>query len=178
MPENKSLEVLDLGCGEGMVTSFLYNNGYTHISGSDKNKKRIDTARAKEGRIKFFVKDALKMNFRKYDVIIAWGVFEYILDLKNLFKKFENEMKPKSVLVFAVPNVCSFSKRVRSILGVNPNREKMPNLTFTFKEIKQIISSLKFREKKIYSIHVDCIKNFCFPMPGKLSNNIIVKMIR
>lgn len=178
MPKDKSLKVLDLGCGKGEVTSWLYHNGYVNISGTDINKKSIEIARANERGIKFFVRDALKMDLGQYDVIIAWGVFEYILSLKKLFEKFEKEMKPRSILIFAVPNACSFSKRVRSIFGVNPNREKMPNLTFTFKEVKQIINPLKFKEKEIYSINVDCIKNFCFPMPGRLSNNIIVKMIK
>ena len=177
MPSNKKLKVIDLGCHFGEVTSFIQKLGF-NVLGIDNNGDVIELAKSRHPETKFKRIDVYHVDFSKYDIVVAWGLFEYILDLPRLIKKIEGEMKKNSILIFAVPNVCSLSKRLRSFAGINPNREKIPHITFTFKEVESLIKNLKFKNKDIYSTKADEIKNIGIPTPRNLSGNIIVRMIK
>jgi len=177
IPKKKNLKVIEIGSRYGPITNFLHKKGYL-IEGVDIDPEVIKKAKIMNPHIKFRCKNALDINYSKYDIIIAWGLFEYIFNLKILLKKLEKEMKKNSVLIFSVPNICSFSKRIRSIFGKNPNREINPSLVYTFRDIKKTIESLKFKYKEITTTYCDGIKNFYFPTPRYLSSEIVVKMIK
>ena len=177
IPKNKDIKIIEIGCGTGEITSYLTRKGYS-ILGIDIDKERIIQAKNNDPRSTFETKDVFKIDFSKYDLIIAWGLFEYILNLKSLLKKLEREMKPNTAIIFSVPNVCSLSKRLRCLFGKNPNREKKPSFCFTFEDVRQLIKPLKFKNKKIHSLNIDCMKNFCYPISRNMSGDIIVRMIK
>lgn len=179
LPKNKEIRILDLGCKEGEITSYIYNKGYLQIKGVDINKESIKKAKEKYRKINFEVKDALRIDYRKYDFILALGIFEYIPKIKKLLHKIEEEMLPGAEILFSVPNVCSLSKRVRCLVGINPNRDP-PGISysFTFKQIKDMIKDLKFKDKKIISFKNDKISNINIPVKRNLSRAIIVKMLK
>ena len=171
----KDDKIIEIGCECGEVTSFLNEKGY-NIKGIDINPKVISKAKKTFPKAKFEVKDAKKINYSKYKLIIAWGIFEYINNTKNLLEKIEREMKINSYLIFTIPNVCSFSRRIKCLIGKNPNKETKFHKTYTIKQIKKLINETNFKKKIITSLYVDCIKNFCFPTTKKTSANIIVKL--
>ncbi len=173
----KEDKILDVGCGLGEITSMLNDRGY-NVKGIDINSKTISKAKQLYPKVNFEVGDVKDVDYSKYNVIILWGVFEYVFEMSTLLKKIENEMKVNSVLIFAVPNVCSFSNRVKCLFGQNPNRETIFHYSFTFKQIKTMVDKMCFKYKKITSLYVDCIKNVCFPTTKKFSGNIIVKLIK
>ncbi|HKZ33969.1 MAG TPA: class I SAM-dependent methyltransferase [Candidatus Nanoarchaeia archaeon] len=178
MPRGKGLKVIDIGCHFGEVTSFLHHRGY-NVLGIDIDPKAISIAKRRHKNTKFKAIDVYRIDFSRYDIIIAWGLFEYVYDLRKLMLKLEKEMRPGATIIFSVPNVCSFSKRIKCLFGFNPNRDKTAvSYSFTFKQIGKLIMPLKFEKKEITYIPADCMRNICFPMPRNFSVEIIVKMIK
>lgn len=176
MPKGK-LKILDAGCGEGGVSNLLNKRGYV-VRGFDKEKGDISKAIRKYNGIPFEVKDALNVDYSGYDAIIAWGLFEYVLEIDRLLNKIKKEMKKDSVLLFSVPNVCSLSKRFKCLMGVNPNRERIPHLTFTFLEAINLLRKHGFQIKKVTSLGYDGVKGFYFPTPKNLSSEIVIKVTK
>jgi len=176
IPKGKKLNILDIGCGFGNEAAMLAARGHK-VKGIDIGEEEIKLAKKKYKNVFFERKEVLKENFSKYDLVIGFGIVEY-LDISKFFKKAEKEMKENSTLIFVVPNVCSLSKRFRCLVGINPNRELNPHHTFTFNRMRKIISNLKFKKKEIYSLGFDSIKRKAVFAPGNLSGNIIVKLTK
>lgn len=172
--------ILDVGCEYGPVTAFLHDKGY-NITGIDINSKVIAEAKKKYPGVKFkVVKQKVGsldyMNFGKHKVYILWGVFEYLFDPERFLQKIKKELKPGAVVIFTSPNICSFSKRVRSILGVNPNRDRECFKTYNVTQIKRLIKKVGFKNVQITTLYMDCLKGICFPTPRKLSTDIIIRI--
>lgn len=64
----KNAKVLDLGCGEGVLTSYLANQPGRNIVGVDLNKNRIRKSDKKN--LKFEYGDATKYPIKNVDVVI------------------------------------------------------------------------------------------------------------
>ncbi len=181
IPKDKELRIIDIGCGKGFNTNLLHEKGF-NIEGIDINSNSIKIAKENYPDISFKVKDVFKVDFSEYDVVLAFGLFEYVSNLKILLNKLEKEMKQDSVLIFSIPNVCSFTKRLRCLFGINPNRQKTTEeystSTYTFKDIEEMIKPLNFKQKEITSMYYDGIKNITFPTNKNLSSKIIVRMVK
>ena len=171
----KTDKIIDVGCGYGEITSFLNEKGY-NIKGVDINQGIISKAEQMYPMLNFEVEDARNINYSEYKLIIAWGLFEYVSNAEKLLKKIEGEMKPNSLLIFAVPNVCSLSSRIKYLIGQNPDKEMILCKTYNLKQVKELMNNTDFRTKEIFSLNIDCVKNICFPMTKKLSLNIIGRL--
>ncbi len=176
-PFKKNISALDIGCGTGEITSFFDCNGYK-TKGIDIDSDAIAIAQQRYPNSYFEIKDIKDVDYSKYEVIISWGALEYNIEMFELLKKIEREMKEDSILIFAVPNVCSFSKRIKCLFGQNPNKEKHIHYTFNFKQIKKLIDKTNFKYKEITTLYVDGIKNFYFPTLKNFSSEIIVKLVK
>lgn len=147
--QNRRMNILDIGCGDGEFANKLAMDWHVgEVLGIDLNKEKI--AEASEGHhgASFKVQDALKINYSKFDVIFSLGVFEY--NSLALIEKIAKEMKSGAYLVFSVPNVCSLRKRIKSLLGRNPNPSKFLTYCFTFKRAQTIFNNFSFSSVKFY----------------------------
>lgn len=102
-------KILDVGCGNGRIFELLKNKNidYTGIDGS---KTLISEARKKYPNEKFFVKDALRIEFKRknFDLIFAFA-FLHHLPSENFRKKFleiiYKILKPQRYFVCTVWNL-------------------------------------------------------------------------
>lgn len=98
----KGKTILDLGCGDGNLTSSLHKKG-AEIIGIDKNEHSIKLAKEKEG--EYFCKDIRKVDFEKnkFDIIYSSMVFLFLSDkeIKDLAKKIYFWLKKGGMFVFS-----------------------------------------------------------------------------
>ena len=160
---NKNFKIIEVGCGKSGVSNYLYERGY-------KNIKSIDIIECDA--VNFEKKDCWDEDYSEYDVLIFWGVFT-LLDIRKFLKKLEREMKEGAILIFAIANICSFSRRLKCLLGINPAISQNLFLLFTFKEVEELLNEFSFSKKEISGSNKDCLKNIWFPTTRNLSNDII-----
>jgi len=98
----KNPNILETGCGLGILASKLFNNSYTNYLGIDISAKAIERAQHnnKDYKTKFKVHSIYKLDSINFfpDVTIAVEVLEHIDDFK-----FINQLKTK-YLIGTVPN--------------------------------------------------------------------------
>jgi len=85
---------LDIGCGTGAYSLALAKAGAAYVTGIDFAEPMIDLSRRQADirnlshRCEFVVGDFIKMDLdRKYDMVIAMGVFDYVADYESFWRK-------------------------------------------------------------------------------------------
>lgn len=79
---DKSVAILDLGCGYGRVLKHCFDLGYTNLTGIDASQKLIERAKENCPMGKFINGDITQVvdGLMKFDLILVCGVIEYIID--------------------------------------------------------------------------------------------------
>jgi len=104
----KSVSILDLGCGTGGHAIHLAKRGYD-ITGVDISKKMIEVAKSKitqrDGKIEFFVSPMQEFGLnKKFDVCISmFTSINYLLsynDVKRTFTNIRSHLKEKGLFIF------------------------------------------------------------------------------
>jgi len=115
-----NLEILDLGCGGGLLTEPMYRLG-GRLTGIDASKKNINIAKihAKKNNLKINYicssPENLKSN-KKYDVILNMEVVEHVNDL-NLFIKTSSYLLKKNGIMFIATINKTFKSYLFAIIG-------------------------------------------------------------
>ena len=105
--EEKNL--LDIGCGTGDFLLTCKNNGW-NVVGVEPNSKAKNLA---DSKLNFnentsVYSDLEKLANHKFDVITLWHVLEHVPNLEDYILKLKSLLKPKGILVVAVPNYKSY----------------------------------------------------------------------
>ena len=96
-------DVLDLGCGKGIITPYIYQ--YTHklVMGIDLSEKRIEGAKKNNpdsNKYNYICGDFFDYEFnQKFDKIIIFNAFPHFLDKEALARKANEILKPKGSLI-------------------------------------------------------------------------------
>ena len=103
----KEDEILDVGCGGGLLVNYLFLKGYK-IEGFDNYLYNPHTkAINKAINSKDLVINTDIQNFvsnKKYDLIFMSNVIEHLLDWENSLNHLEKYLKPNGRIVFLFPN--------------------------------------------------------------------------
>lgn len=76
--DGKKLKILDLGCGGGNLTKEICDRGH-EVTGIDLSQNQIEFAKKCYPEIKFFVSDALALDFdQEFDAVISNAVLHWI----------------------------------------------------------------------------------------------------
>ena len=100
--------VLDIGCGTG---DFLLacKKGGLNIYGIEPNEKAKSIAEIKlNQKIKV---DIFKLSPQQFDCISMWHVLEHVPNLTDYILELQKKLKPKGVLIIAVPNHKSYDAK-------------------------------------------------------------------
>jgi trans-aconitate methyltransferase len=89
MPDNKSIPVLDIGCGPGQLTAMLADNGW-NVFGFDYSPKAIEMAQRlfPQHSHRFYCADMRQMTVHNGDTVIMTEVLEHIQDDLEILKRF------------------------------------------------------------------------------------------
>lgn len=101
--EKKNL--LDVGCGTGDFLMTCKTNNW-NVIGVEPNKNARDLAEEKLAEKLF--SDLSEIKSKQFDVITLWHVLEHVPDLEKYILNIKKLLKPKGVLVIAVPNYRSY----------------------------------------------------------------------
>lgn len=100
---NKS-HALDLGCGTGLLGSYL-KNYFETIWGVDLSEKMLTNAKKREYYDRLFCDEILhylKHSQEKFDAITAAEVLEYFGDLQELFQAVAEHLKSQGIFIFSI----------------------------------------------------------------------------
>lgn len=97
--ENKSTNILDIGCGRGDLLRYLDEKTTLNLTG-------IDYARnIKSGNINFIQGDLYKHKFNnKFDLIVSLAVIEHVNDLNSFMRKISDLLDAKGVMIIMTVN--------------------------------------------------------------------------
>jgi 2-polyprenyl-3-methyl-5-hydroxy-6-metoxy-1,4-benzoquinol methylase len=149
------IDVLDVGCGTGLVSNIFADKYKCNITAVDFSDS-IDYARkfAKDNRVKnvqWVKEDFLKFETKKqYDVIICCGVLHHIPEYEQALDKMKSLLKPNGRLVLAVYN--KYGKILKRLVNINYNsdilyqdQENNPfELSFTHAQVLTMCDNLVF----------------------------------
>jgi 2-polyprenyl-3-methyl-5-hydroxy-6-metoxy-1,4-benzoquinol methylase len=110
-PPDKSVAILDIGCGMGFLLNALSYAGYKNIFGIDVDESQVKSCQQKGLNVSL-VKDTvayLKENSGRFDVIAAFDVLEHIPPQAQILfiHAVHSALKVGGVFIASVPNATS-----------------------------------------------------------------------
>ena len=177
----KKINILDIGCGGGLLSEPMYKLG-ANVVGIDASKKNIEIA-------KFHAKkNNLKINYicsspevfkakKKFDVILNMEIVEHVDDI-NFFMKKSSELLKKNGLMF----VATLNKTLKSyafaIIGAEYILRWLPIGTHNWEKFVKPEDLIKISEKNNLKIkNVDGLKYDILNDRWKLSSDKSVNYI-
>ena len=115
-------EVLDAGCGSGVLTSLAAARGRA-VFGFDGSGEMVALARARlarEGRgnagfATAFLEDPALLGARRFDVVLCSSVLEYVEDHWRAFDWLAAALKPDGTVIFSMPNGSSVYRKLEKL---------------------------------------------------------------
>jgi len=116
----KGLNVLDIGCGGGLLSEPITRLG-AKVTAIDASKKNIQVAKfhAKKNNLKinYLCSSPEKLNLnKKFDVVLNMEIVEHVEDLKFFIKKSSNLLKKNGLMFIATVNK-TFKSYMFAIIG-------------------------------------------------------------
>lgn len=141
--EGVNLKVLDIGCGNGVVTELIsqLNN---KVWGIDENPKALKEARQR-GIKTFQVELEKNLPFENdfFDVLWCSRTLEHVFNTEHFLKECYRILKVKGIILITADNICSFVNRIRVFFGLYPLR-------------------VSFSENERFAQHVRCFNKKTF----------------
>lgn len=114
IPENS--KILDIGCNEGKIKSFLKNPDYFGVDGdenliSDLDKKGIKSKQADLN------KDEIPFPKEKFDFVLLLDVLEHVVNMQKLLDDSRKKLKPNGKLIITLPNDYHILNKIRFLLN-------------------------------------------------------------
>jgi len=114
----KGNSLLDLGCGEGLITSKLRRN-FKKIVGVDGTKSQIMIARKNYPDIEFIHSNIEDFEpNQKFDCVILISILEHVNDPYETIKLAKKWVKNGGQMHIQVPNGYSINRRLGKIMGI------------------------------------------------------------
>ena len=112
--------VIDLGCYDGRIGSFLKKNLNCIVDGTDISDKNLEKAKSLNKKYTFDLNNQNWPIHKQYDYVIFTDVIEHIFKTDQFMKNVSKLVKPKGYIIFATPNIASLGRRILLLLGKNP----------------------------------------------------------
>ncbi len=143
--------VLDLGPGSGRWLDYVKKFNPNQIYAADfslkikaKCKKKVD-----EFKIINFENGKIDFKSNSMDIIMVIEVLEHIRNYKSFLKELIRISKSGGVLIFTIPNICSFISRVRLLFGLLPVAIASDDTHVNFFRKKEILKEFKLLKQNV-----------------------------
>jgi len=159
-------DVLDLGCGNGLLTANLARlvpNG--NVIGVDASEGMIEVAKEKEeNNIKFLLMDLNEIDLSsQFDFIFSNAALHWIKNHKRLWTNIRKILKPNGFVRFnfaAVGNCSHFFKVIREVIIFEEYRKyfsefQWPWYTPSLDEYENILKDFAFSELNVWEENAD-----------------------
>jgi len=115
----KVYNVLDLGCGTGILTQRIALKGHK-VSEIDISKTAIVKLRKREipRKVVDVSTDGIPFSNNYFDVVFALDIFEIVRDLNFVIEEIYRVLRPKGRLIFTVPYASFFYGDLNTCLGI------------------------------------------------------------
>ena len=140
-----SARILDIGCGEGHITSLIKEAyGTAAIVGLDASLGAISSAKAKYPEIEFMVADAYQVPFPNdyFDAIVLNNIYEHVPDPMRLLAEVLRLLRSGGEVVVSTPSRYRTSNLVRVLQG-KPVRMMSPQHVTEY-TVGQVLEQLKW----------------------------------
>ena len=158
--EGNNLKVLDVGCGDGVVSELIIKLG-NEVWGIDRNPEAL--GRAEKKGVKIFrgeLEKDIPFQDESFDAIWCSRVLEHIFNTEHFLKECYRTLKTNGVLIINADNIVSLVNRIRILFGLYPLRiapsENYIRYTehircFTKATFKELLKKTGFKIEKITS---------------------------
>ena len=177
----KGLNILDIGCGGGLISEPMARLGanVTGIDASEKNVKIAKLHSEKNGlEINYINTSPEKLNEQaKFDIILNLEIIEHVNDV-NLYIKSCNKLLKKNGLMFTATLNRSFMSYIKAIIGAEYILRWLPIGTHDWnkfikpEELEKLLNLEKFSTVDIKGLNFNPFLN-----KWKKSNNLSVNYI-
>jgi len=105
-----SNDILDIGCNNGVFLDILYQNGYTHLTGTDFAINREYTSELEQNGVKIYEASSLKsIPFNsKFDFITVNHVLEHVDNIDSFIKEIKDLLTTDGYLYIEVPDASRY----------------------------------------------------------------------
>ena len=155
LSDNKSIRILDIGCGLGQTLGALKNRGYKNLEGIDISDEAVKICKKKGLKVSLKNIDDLE---KKYDFIFLNHVLEHIekKEVINILNKIKTFLSESGILYITVPNA-------QSNTGSYWAYEDFTHHTlYTSGSISFVLKSAGFDDIKF--VDVDCLEGVKNPI--------------
>lgn len=102
-----SNKILDIGCGCGFLTNYIYQNGYDRIIGIDISQKSIEYAKTKYSKIQFQKSDICSVTFsEKFDIAFAIMTLNNMSNIDDFFVSANKILSSSGKIIVVLPHPC------------------------------------------------------------------------
>jgi 2-polyprenyl-3-methyl-5-hydroxy-6-metoxy-1,4-benzoquinol methylase len=172
-------EVLDVGCGNGVISRSLGEKGF-NVQGVDVSEKAIEKARSlnKSGNVKFDVVSAeqLVANGQQYHAVICSEVLEHLNEPGKLLGVLHEILKENGVLIVTVPN----GRGPREVLVTKPVITLQKKNNWAWKALQKVKKSFGYTGTTVQSdadnlTHIQFFSKFSLEELAKKNRFSIVR---
>ncbi|MDZ4678781.1 MAG: class I SAM-dependent methyltransferase [Oligoflexia bacterium] len=133
----RGMRVLDIGCGRGFGSRFLFDNGAVSVTGIDLSSSDILKAQEVYGRdgVGFVVADVKNLPFapKTFDMITCFQVIERIPSIDQALQQVARVLAPNGVALISTVN----RKRFSELTEAPVEREHIQE--YDYEEVKQLL---------------------------------------
>ncbi len=182
----KELNILDIGCGGGLISEPLARLG-AKVTGIDASEKNINVAKlhSKKSKLQINYQNTSPENlnnFEKFDVVLNLEIVEHV-DNVNLYIKSCHKLLKKNGIMFTATLNRSFSSYLKAIIGAEYLLRWLPIGTHDWnkfikpEELEKLLSQEKFSTLDIRGLKFNPFSNK-WTQSNDLSVNYIITSLK
>jgi 2-polyprenyl-6-hydroxyphenyl methylase/3-demethylubiquinone-9 3-methyltransferase len=182
----KDLNILDIGCGGGLISEPLARLG-AKVTGIDASAKNINVAKlhSKKSKLQINYQNTSPENlnnFEKFDVVLNLEIVEHV-DNVNLYIKSCHKLLKKNGIMFTATLNRSFSSYMKAIIGAEYLLRWLPIGTHDWnkfikpEELEKLLSQEKFSTLDIRGLKFNPFSNK-WTQSNDLSVNYIITSLK
>ncbi|MDD5254395.1 MAG: class I SAM-dependent methyltransferase [Candidatus Nanoarchaeia archaeon] len=119
----KNKKVLDVGCYDGYFAEKIKDMG-NDVLGLDISEQAVKLCNQRGIKcIEADLEERLPLKDKTFDVIYAGGIIEHVFDTDNFLKELNRILKYNGVLLLDTPNIAALNKRIKLLMGKNPDTD-------------------------------------------------------
>lgn len=131
--------VLEVGCGAGMLAGYLSEKHQMRVTGTDVDPEQIETAKRfhkENNRLNFFTADATDLPFKdsEFDLVLSFMVMHHIHNWKKAFEEINRVLRPGGILIIKDLSYSQLTSKLLSFVSNNFGVYTFDDITLFLKE--------------------------------------------